>query len=269
MANTLADEIIAIIKSEANNNPAPEKCTIKKVYDDNKHVDVEMPNGIIKYIDALGTNIREGMEAVIIFFDESREDYVVITDSEAINPCDFKVLNEELIFDFCGEVKGGSGGGGSGDVDIATSWNSPTSDERVPSEKLAKDTLDTKAPLAHSHTKSDITNFAHTHIKNEITDFQHTHNISDVNNLSTTLSGKQDTLVSGTNIKTINNNSLLGSGNINIQGGGGSVIGTGSFSIDENGHLIVELPDAVDNPYYINNNGHLIYDTSNTHNNGE
>mgnify|MGYP007122041853 CR=1 FL=1 len=31
---------------------------------------------------------------------------------------------------------------------------------------------------------------------------------------------KQDTLVSGTNIKTINNNSLLGSGNITISGGG-------------------------------------------------
>ena len=34
-------------------------------------------------------------------------------------------------------------------------------------------------------------------------------------------SGKQDTLVSGTNIKTINNQSLLGSGNIQIQGGSG------------------------------------------------
>ena len=32
---------------------------------------------------------------------------------------------------------------------------------------------------------------------------------------------KQDKLVSGTNIKTINGNSVLGSGNINIQGGGG------------------------------------------------
>lgn len=32
---------------------------------------------------------------------------------------------------------------------------------------------------------------------------------------------KQDTLVSGTNIKTINNQSLLGSGNIEISGGGG------------------------------------------------
>lgn len=38
----------------------------------------------------------------------------------------------------------------------------------------------------------------------------------------TALGGKQATLVSGTNIKTINNESLLGSGNIDIQGGGSS-----------------------------------------------
>lgn len=35
-------------------------------------------------------------------------------------------------------------------------------------------------------------------------------------------SDKQDTLVSGTNIKTINNQSLLGSGNISVGGGTGS-----------------------------------------------
>lgn len=34
------------------------------------------------------------------------------------------------------------------------------------------------------------------------------------------LNGKQDTLVSGTNIKTVNGNSLLGSGDITIEGGG-------------------------------------------------
>ena len=37
---------------------------------------------------------------------------------------------------------------------------------------------------------------------------------------------KQDTLVSGTNIKTINNESILGSGNIDIQGGGVDVVQT-------------------------------------------
>ena len=83
--------------------------------------------------------------------------------------------------------------GTGGSVDIVTEWEQTLSDEKVASEKLTKNTIDTK----------------------------------------------QDTLISGTNIKTINNTSLLGSGNIDIQGGGGSVIGTGSFSIDNNGHLIV------------------------------
>lgn len=40
--------------------------------------------------------------------------------------------------------------------------------------------------------------------------------VNDIPDIST----KQDTLVSGTNIKTINNQSILGSGNITIQGGG-------------------------------------------------
>ena len=38
------------------------------------------------------------------------------------------------------------------------------------------------------------------------------------------LDGKQDSLVSGQSIKTINNQSLLGSGNIDLQGGSGDTI---------------------------------------------
>ena len=38
------------------------------------------------------------------------------------------------------------------------------------------------------------------------------------------IQGKQDKLVSGTNIKTINNQSILGSGNISIEGGGSAVV---------------------------------------------
>ena len=52
-----------------------------------------------------------------------------------------------------------------------------------------------------------------------------------------TWNSKQDLLVSGTNIKTINNESLLGSGNIVIQGGGGTVdpsIDSGSTNPVEN-----------------------------------
>lgn len=38
----------------------------------------------------------------------------------------------------------------------------------------------------------------------------------------TALDAKQNTLISGTNIKTVNGNSLLGSGNVAISGGGGA-----------------------------------------------
>ena len=45
---------------------------------------------------------------------------------------------------------------------------------------------------------------------------------SDLEPLKTSIGNKQDTLVSGTNIKTINGESILGSGNIAISGGSGS-----------------------------------------------
>jgi hypothetical protein len=48
----------------------------------------------------------------------------------------------------------------------------------------------------------------------------HTHAQSDVTNLTTDLSNKQATLVSGSNIKTINSNSILGAGDLVISGSG-------------------------------------------------
>ena len=45
------------------------------------------------------------------------------------------------------------------------------------------------------------------------------------------VSAKQDTLVSGTNIKTINGNSILGAGNISIGGGGGGSLPTFRMSL--------------------------------------
>ena len=70
--------------------------------------------------------------------------------------------------------------------------------------------------------------------------------------ISNATSGKQDTLVSGVNIKTINNESLLGSGNIEIQGGGetysaGEGIGIDAdniISVTGNYETIVELTQA-------------------------
>ena len=50
-------------------------------------------------------------------------------------------------------------------------------------------------------------------------------NISDLATaIGTALKGKQDTLVSATNIKTINGVSVLGSGNMVISGGGGGSV---------------------------------------------
>ena len=51
---------------------------------------------------------------------------------------------------------------------------------------------------------------------------------SAIQSLSTGLDNKQNTLVSGTNIKTINGKSILGEGNITIEGGGG-----GSITVDD------------------------------------
>lgn len=48
------------------------------------------------------------------------------------------------------------------------------------------------------------------------------------------VSGKQDTLISGTSIKTINNESLLGSGNITIQGGGATYTAGTGIDITDN-----------------------------------
>ena len=56
-----------------------------------------------------------------------------------------------------------------------------------------------------------------------------------ITDLITTVSGKQDTLVSGTNIKTVNGSSLLGSGDLSVSGGGadwGDIGGTLSDQTD-------------------------------------
>jgi len=49
----------------------------------------------------------------------------------------------------------------------------------------------------------------------------HTHSTSEVTGLDTVLSGKQATLVSATNIKTINGSSVLGAGDLVVSGSGG------------------------------------------------
>ena len=49
-----------------------------------------------------------------------------------------------------------------------------------------------------------------------------------------------------------------------VQGGGGTggIIMVGSFTINNEGHLIATIPDGATNPYRIDENGHLIYNTN-------
>ena len=88
---------------------------------------------------------------------------------------------------------------GSSGADIVTSWETTLSDSKVPSEKLTKDTLDGKA--SNSHTHGNLSNDGKI-------------GSSSGKIIITGTSG----LLGASDIKTINNNSLIGSGNIDIQG---------------------------------------------------
>lgn len=89
--------------------------------------------------------------------------------------------------------------------------------------------LEEKKLDASAYTPTDLTNYytksetsGATEISTALANKADTATTYTKTEVDTALGGKQATLVSGTNIKTINNESILGSGNITIQGGGGS-----------------------------------------------
>lgn len=80
-------------------------------------------------------------------------------------------------------------------------------------------------PSAHTHPIADVTGLQTAldgkQASGSYAAASHTHATSEVTGLDTALAGKQATLVSGTSIKTVNGNSLLGPGDLVISGGGG------------------------------------------------
>ena len=84
--------------------------------------------------------------------------------------------------------------------------------------------VDTSTLVSEYYNKNTVNNLldakADTSDLNDFYDKQETNTLLNQKANVTDLNNKQDTLVSGTNIKTINNESILGSGNIDIQGGG-------------------------------------------------
>lgn len=97
---TLADEIISIVHSEANNNPLPVKCTIHETYS-NGLIDVILENGdIVTYLPVIGSP-RVGDTGVLLYLDDETNNQIIITN-------------------------GGSSGGGSTSVSWGNIVNKPS-----------------------------------------------------------------------------------------------------------------------------------------------
>jgi hypothetical protein len=76
---TLTEEIITIVESVSNNNPAPQKCTIKKIYNDQKHADVTTDTGEYTYAECIANNLTVGNTGILIFLNGDLNEYIVIT----------------------------------------------------------------------------------------------------------------------------------------------------------------------------------------------
>ena len=177
-----------------------------------------------------------------------------------------------------------NGEDGTGGADIVTAWESTLSDEKIPSEKLTKNTLDTKlegnkvtswsSPLSDDNIPSE--KLVGDSISGKVTGTKVTSwsstpmdtHIPTEKLVKNTLDNKQPILVSGTNIKTINNESLLGSGNINT-GAVGSFTELQALITDaSSGDVIVLDKDykntgsesriTIDKPLTIIGNGHIL-----------
>ena len=75
---TLADEIISIVHSEANNNPLPLKCTIHETYS-NGLIDVLLENGtILTYLPVIGSP-HVGDTGVLVYLDDETNNQIIIT----------------------------------------------------------------------------------------------------------------------------------------------------------------------------------------------
>ena len=118
---TLADEIISIVHSEANNNPLPLKCTIHETYS-NGLIDVMLENGtILTYLPVIGSP-RVGDTGVLLYLDDENNNQIIITN-------------------------GGSNGGGSTNVSWGNILNKPSSFPPSAHKHYLKDIEDWEDPV--------------------------------------------------------------------------------------------------------------------------
>ena len=119
---TLADEIISIVHSEANNNPLPLKCTIHETYS-NGLIDVLLENGtILTYLPVIGSP-RVGDTGVLLYLDDEKTNQIIITNG------------------------GSSGGGGSTSVSWGNILNKPSTFPPSAHKHNLNDITDWKEPV--------------------------------------------------------------------------------------------------------------------------
>lgn len=119
---TLADEIISIVHSEANNNPLPVKCTIHETYS-NGLIDVLLENGdIVTYLPVIGSP-RVGDTGVLLYLDDETNNQIIITN-------------------------GGGSGGGSTNVSWGNILNKPSTFPPSAHKHNLNDITDWKDPVA-------------------------------------------------------------------------------------------------------------------------
>lgn len=123
------------------------------------------------------------------------------------------INNESLLGNGNIDIQGGGGGITSGDVQtMITSALTPITETIEDNEEVTaaafnvlNEAVSGKADTATTYTKTEVDNA-----------------------ITAATATKQDQLVSSVNIKTINNESILGVGNIDIQGGGGKAVAAGT-----------------------------------------
>lgn len=133
---------------------------------------------------------------------------------------------------------GGQGGSGVSVVEVTQAvYDELPSSAKTDTSKMYVITDAEAGDLTNYYTKTETNTLlggkadtATTYTKTEVD-----------NAITAATSTKQDTLVSGTNIKTINNISILGSGNIDIQGGGG-----GGKAIEAGRYITVTTGETAD-----------------------
>jgi hypothetical protein len=123
---------------------------------------------------------------------------------------------------------GGQGGSGVSVVEVTQAeYDALPSSAKTDTSKMYVITDAEAGDLTNYYTKTETDTLlggkadtATTYTKQEVD-----------NAITAATTTKQDTLVSGTNIKTVNNESLLGSGNIDIQGGGKAIAAGRGISV--------------------------------------